>query len=210
MIDWIADVVAAGGATGVFLLMVAENLFPPLPSEIIMPLAGFAAARGQLSLLEVLLAGVAGTVVGNAVWYETARWIGADRIRPFVLRYGRLLGLDEARLRATEALLYRHGARTVFLARLIGGLRTLISIPAGLVRVPRLVFYLCTTLGSLIWVGLLTLAGYWLEEHYTRAAAWLEPLTLVALAGIAAWLLWHWWQRRRARPPSAEAEPPAP
>src|SRR5690349_17798504 len=103
MIEWATELVAAGGLFGLFLLMVAENLFPPIPSEAIMPLAGFAAARGQMSLTGVIAAGVAGSVAGNAVWFEAARAFGTGRVYRLLDRFGRWAGLGQAEMRQAEA-----------------------------------------------------------------------------------------------------------
>ncbi|HZH46974.1 MAG TPA: DedA family protein, partial [Roseococcus sp.] len=167
MMDLVTSWVAGGGLLGVFALMFLENLFPPIPSEVIMPLAGFAAARGQMSLAGVLVAGILGTMVGNVVWFEAARAFGAERFKRLGERYGRWLGIRRDDLDQAEATLRRYGAVAVCIGRCMPGIRTLISIPAGLIEMPRLTFYGLTTLGTTVWVGLLTLAGYVLEERYT-------------------------------------------
>jgi membrane protein DedA with SNARE-associated domain len=200
MIAWVTDVVAAGGLIGVFALMLAENLFPPIPSEVIMPLAGFAAARGDLSMLGVIVAGVLGTVAGNAFWFEIARAIGADRIRPLVHRFGPYFGISAEDAQKAEDTLRRYGPMALFFGRLLPGIRTVISIPAGLIHIPRPVFYLWTALGSTIWIGLLAMAGYLLEDHYDKVEGWLDPLSYVVLAGILGTYVWHLtrvWQRRK-------------
>jgi membrane protein DedA with SNARE-associated domain len=199
MIEWVTAIVAAGGWPGVLALMFLENLFPPIPSEVIMPLAGFAAARGEISLLAVVVAGIAGTLAGNAVWFELARLVGADRIRPLVGRYGRWFAVGEDDLREAEATLRRHGPVALCFGRLLPGIRTVISIPAGLIRLPRHLFYLWTSLGSAIWITLLAAAGYLLQDQYSRVEAWLEPLSWVVLAGILGAYGWHLWSTRERR-----------
>jgi membrane protein DedA with SNARE-associated domain len=184
MIEWVTGVIAAGGLAGVFALMFAENLFPPIPSEVIMPLAGFVAARGEMSMPGAVLAGIAGTLLGNAVWYELARRIGAARIRGLVGRYGRWFAVTLEDFDRGEATLRRHGPVALFFGRLLPGIRTVISIPAGLAHIPRPVFYLWTGLGSLIWIGFLAAAGYLLQDQYRRVADWMEPLSWVVVAGI--------------------------
>jgi membrane protein DedA with SNARE-associated domain len=189
--------VASGGLAGVFLLMVAENLFPPMPSEVIMPLAGFAAARGQMSILGVLLAGTAGSVVGNAVWFEAARAFGAARMRRIADRFGRHVGLGPEIIAKAEVALRRNGPAAVFLARMMPGIRTGISIPAGLVELPRVVFYTWTTLGTALWTGGLALAGYALEEHFHLVEAWAGPVGLGVMLAVFGALGWKWWKVRR-------------
>ena len=196
MIEWVTGVVAAGGWPGVMALMFLENLFPPIPSEVIMPLAGFVAARGQMSLVLALIAGVVGTLLGNVFWYELSRAIGADRIRPMVGRYGRWFAVGEDDLRKAEATLEKYGPFALSFGRLLPGIRTVISIPAGLIRIPRHVFYLWTTLGSAVWITFLTLAGYFMEDRYDQIEGWLEPLAYVVVGGFIATYIWHIWTTR--------------
>lgn len=166
-----------------------------------MPLAGFAAARGQMSLVLALIAGVVGTLLGNVFWYELSRAIGADRIRPMVGRYGRWFAVGEDDLRKAEATLAKYGPFALFFGRLLPGIRTIISIPAGLIRIPRPVFYLWTLLGSAVWIIFLTLAGYFMEDQYDRIEGWLEPLAYVVVGGFIATYAWHIWSTRVRRRP---------
>ena len=199
MIEWASELVAVGGLLGVFLLMVAENLFPPIPSEAIMPLAGVAAARGQLSLPGVIVAGIAGSLLGNAAWYELARLWGPVRMRALLARLGGArFGLGPAEVEKAEAALRRHGAWAVFLARMMPGIRTLISLPAGLVGVPRPVFYACTAAGTGLWTGGLALAGWWLEDEVRHAERWAGPFGLAVMGAVLALVLWRRWRRPRA------------
>lgn len=201
MIEWVTDLVAAGGWLGVLALMFLENLFPPIPSEVIMPLAGFAAARGQMSFTLAVIAGIVGTLLGNAFWYELSRAIGSARIRPLFARYGRWFAVDDKDFDKAEATLRRYGPIALFFGRLLPGIRTLISIPAGLARIPRLVFYVWTALGSTVWILFLTSAGYWMEDHYDKVESWFEPLSYVVVAGIIGTYVWHIWSTRvRKRP----------
>jgi membrane protein DedA with SNARE-associated domain len=199
MIDWISDVVAAGGLAGVLLLAFLENIFPPLPSEVILPLAGFAAARGQMALGWVIVAGTLGTVLGNAVLYEVARRIPAETLRRLVDRFGRWVWMSRDDLMEAERFLHRHGPWAIFLARLLPGARTLISIPAGIIDIRRSVFYGWTTLGSAVWVSVLAWAGWVLQGQYERIGPWLEKFGIAAaVAGALGYALWR-WRRRAAR-----------
>jgi len=201
MIEWVTDLVAAGGWLGVLALMFLENLFPPIPSEVIMPLAGFAAARGQMSFTLAVIAGIVGTLLGNAFWYELSRAIGSARIRPLFARYGRWFAVDDKDFDKAETTLRRYGPIALFFGRLLPGIRTLISIPAGLAQIPRLVFYVWTALGSTVWILFLTSAGYWMEDHYDKVEGWLGPLSYVVVAGILGTYAWHIWSTRvRKRP----------
>lgn len=204
MMDLVTSWVAAGGYLGVFALMFLENLFPPIPSELIMPFAGFAAARGELSLSLVIVAGVVGTLAGNVVWFELARAFGADRTRGLCEKYGRWVGVLREDLDKAEATLRRWGPLAVFLGRMMPGIRTVISIPAGLIEMPRIVFYAWTALGSTIWVGGLALLGYVLEEGYQHIEAYLDPVGKVLILLVGALFVWQiiriWTRKPPAKP----------
>ncbi len=200
MIEWVTGIVAAGGWPGVLVLMFLENLFPPIPSEVIMPLAGFAAARGQMSFTLAVIAGIVGTLLGNAFWYELSRAIGSARIRPLFVRYGRWFAVSAEDFDRAERNLVKYGPVALFFGRLLPGIRTVISIPAGLAHIPRPVFYVWTALGSTVWILFLASLGYLLEDHYDQVEGWLEPLSYVVVAGIVAAYAWHIWSTRgRAR-----------
>lgn len=198
MIEWVTQTVGSAGPAGVFFLMFLENLFPPIPSELIMPLAGFAAAEGHMSLLVAILAGTAGSVIGNGVWYEVARAIGSRRIRPLVARHGRWFGVSAEDMDKAEDTLRRHGPVALFFGRMLPAIRTLISIPAGLAGIARPVFYLWTMVGGLLWVTLLAGAGYLLRDRYREVEATIEPLGYAVVAGVIGLYLWHLWRTRRA------------
>ncbi|MFC4169498.1 DedA family protein [Teichococcus aestuarii] len=198
MIEWVTQTVGSAGPAGVFFLMFLENLFPPIPSELIMPLAGFAAAEGHMSLLVAILAGTAGSVIGNGVWYEVARAIGSRRIRPLVARYGRWFGVSAEDMDKAEDTLRRHGPVALFFGRMLPAIRTLISIPAGLAGITRPVFYLWTLIGGLLWVTVLAGAGYLLRDQYRKVEAAIEPFSYVVVAAVIGLYLWHLWRTRRA------------
>jgi membrane protein DedA with SNARE-associated domain len=163
---------------------------------VIMPLAGFAAARGQMSLVLAVLAGIAGTLLGNAFWYELSRGVGSRRIRPLFARYGRWFAVDDKDFDKAEQVLRKYGPVALFFGRLLPGVRTVISIPAGLAQIPRHVFYLWTALGSAVWISFLAGAGYLLKDHYDEVEGWLEPLSYVVVAGIIGTYAWHIWSTR--------------
>jgi membrane protein DedA with SNARE-associated domain len=181
MIAWIAALVASLGYGGVFLLMVAENLILVLPSEVIMPLAGFAAGRGQLTLVGVILVGVVGSTLGSLPWYKAGERIGLARTRALVARYGMWFTLETSHLNRLVLWFGRWGGFAVLLGRLVPGVRTLGSLTAGIVRLPLGLYLLYTTLGAALWVGGLTLAGYALGTNYALVAEWLEPAGKLAL-----------------------------
>ncbi len=200
MFEWVTRLVADSGLLGVFLLMVAENVFPPIPSEIIMAASGFAAARGELSLAGIIIVAVLGTVVGNAFWYEIGRWFGLERLRPVIARYGKWFAIELEDMDRAERTLKKWGPVALCFGRMLPGIRTAISVPAGMVVIPRAVFYLWTAIGSAIWLSFLAIAGYLLEEHYDKVERWVEPLAWVVVGGsIAAYGLHLIHAFRRAK-----------
>jgi membrane protein DedA with SNARE-associated domain len=196
LLQTIADIMAATGTFGIFLLMLAENIFPPIPSEAIMPVAGFAAAQGKLDPIVAFLAGTAGAVLGNAAWYEVSRAIGQARIERLADRYGRYLGIMGEDVREASALLVRWGVWAVLLCRLLPGPRTLISVPAGIARINRTVFYVATTIGTAVWTAFLMTAGWLLEGQWDRIEHWMEPLAIAVIAAVLLTYVWHLWRTR--------------
>ena len=196
MIETIADFMAATGVAGIFLLMLAENVFPPIPSEAIMPVAGFAAAQGRMNPLAVFLAGSAGAILGNAMWYEAARAIGQARVEHFADRYGRYLGIIGQDVRDASALLVRWGVWAVLVCRCLPGPRTLISVPAGIARMGRPAFYLATIIGTAAWTGFLMTAGWLLQGQWKRIGHWMEPLAIAVVAAAVLGYAWHLWRTR--------------
>jgi membrane protein DedA with SNARE-associated domain len=143
-------------------------VFPPIPSELIMPLAGYLVATGKLTLVGVIIAGTAGSVAGALPLYYAGRRLGAQRAAEFADRHGRWLTLSGKHVRGATRWLERYGTAAVFFGRLIPGVRSLISIPAGIARMNLALFLLLTTLGSAIWSSLLAGAGYWLRSRFEQ------------------------------------------
>lgn len=195
MVEWVLAVIAAGGLAGVAALMFAENLFPPIPSEVILPLAGYAAARGDLPLAGVILAATAGAVAGATVWKAAGRRIPEAGLRSWVDRHGRWLALEVRDLDRAQAFFQRWGGLAVFLGRLAPGIRTLISLPAGVLRMPWGVFLAWTTAGTFLWTLALTLTGAALASRHDQVAAWLDPVTEILLGLLLVAYLWRVWRR---------------
>lgn len=177
------------------LAMLLENVFPPLPSELVMPLAGFMVHEGRLELLPVILAGLVGTVLGAWFWYGIGRVINERRLERLAARHGRWLGIRPERLATSRRWFSRHGPAVVFWGRCLPGIRPFVSVPAGIELMPQASFLLWTSAGSLLWLLALTLAGQALGAGYRHVLAWIEPLAhllaalaLVALAAGLAWL----------------------
>ncbi|MEB3322741.1 MAG: DedA family protein [Synechococcaceae cyanobacterium] len=186
------------------LAMLLENVVPPIPSEVILPLAGFLVQQGQLRMLPAVLACLAGTVLGAWFWYGIGRLVNAGRLEAWLARRGGWLGVKPDSLAQSRAWFARHGAALIFWGRMVPGVRTLISVPAGVELMPQLPFLAWTTAGSLLWVVALTLAGRLLGASYGRVVDWLGPLSgavkAVLLAGAALALLGWLWRRRVAEP----------
>ena len=144
MVEWITAVIASSGYFGIALLMFAENLFPPIPSELIMPFAGFVAARGDLHPVGVVAAGVTGSLLGAIPWYLAGRWLGGERLKRLADRHGRWLTASRQDLQRAEDWFNRYGWLAVLLGRLVPAVRTLISIPAGATRMPLPTFMICS------------------------------------------------------------------
>jgi membrane protein DedA with SNARE-associated domain len=178
------------GYTLIALGMFLENLVPPIPAELIMPLGGFLAHKGQLQLLPVILSGLFGTVLGAWFWYGIGRLINEERLEHLIGRHGRWLGLTPLGLRQSRRWFQRHGAAVVFWGRLVPGVRTLISVPAGIELMPQPGFLVWTTAGSSILVTALALAGKTLGENYGKVVRWMGPISdlvirsLVVIAGV--------------------------
>ena len=173
MDQWITGFIEKSGYLGVALLTILENLFPPIPSELIMPFAGFAAQRGELSLPLVIIAGTIGSVVGALPWYAAGRWIGEDRLMRLAAKHGRWLALTPRDVDKSEDWFRKHSSKAVLFGRLVPAVRTLISVPAGVARMAIPKFLLYSTIGSLIWMGGLAAVGYALGDQYERVARYM-------------------------------------
>lgn len=189
MFDWITSLLEGGGYLTVFALMVLENVFPPIPSELIMPLAGYLGAQGQLSTLLVIVAGTAGSVVGALLWYWVGLAIGVARLSRFAGRHGHWLTIDPQDIDRAVAWFGRYGLGAVFFGRMVPTIRTLISVPAGLARMRMLPFLIITTLGSAVWVMALTVSGYLLDAQFQRVEGWVNPVSNAVVAGLILWYL---------------------
>ena len=191
MFDWISDLIEQSGYVGIALLMFVENVFPPIPSELIMPLAGFKAAQGVLSLPLVIVAGTAGSLAGVWFWYWIGHLLGRRRVRRFAARHGRWLTMSPEDLQLAYAWLDRHGNLAVLVGRFVPAIRSIISLPAGVIRMPLTSFLLLSAIGTAGWTSLLVAAGFLLESRYKDVADYLNPVSNVVFIGLAAWYAWR-------------------
>lgn len=191
MFEWIVGLVETSGYTGIALLMLLENVFPPIPSEMIMPLGGFVAARGDLNAVVVVLAGTLGSLLGAIPWYAAGRWLGENRLKAVAARHGYWLTIDADDVGKAMRWFDRHGRRTVLFGRLIPAVRTLISAPAGVARMPLVPFLLYSGLGTLAWTAALTGAGFLLEAQYRMVSGYLDAASKIILGLIAVLYLFR-------------------
>jgi membrane protein DedA with SNARE-associated domain len=199
LVDWVTRIVETVGYGGVAGLVALENLFPPIPSEVVLPLAGFVAGRGDASLAGMVVAATIGSMVGAIILYGIAAGVGPVRLRRFVVRFGGWFGLDEEDLDKTEAWFDRRATLAVLLCRCVPLMRSLVSIPAGFRRMPLGRFSIYTLLGSLVWNIALIGAGFALGDRWEKVEDPLELFQKVVLATIAIALAWFVW-RRMVRP----------
>jgi len=198
MYDWVIGLIDRGGYGGVFLLMLLETIFPPIPSEVILPLAGMRAGQGALGLPGVIGAATAGAMAGNIFWYWVARRVNHGRFRHFIDRYGRWLTLDWHDVETVQRMFRRGAALVVCVGRFLPNLRTIVSVPAGLARMRIAPFLLWSTLGTAVWSAGLAGGGYLLGARFERIDAVLAPLSTAVIVGGILWYLWRQltWSRR--------------
>ncbi len=202
LVEWVTSVVESLGYWGVAALVALENLFPPIPSEVVLPLAGFVSVEGDASVVGMVIAATIGSMVGAYALYGIAAAIGPVRLRALIVRYGKWAGLDESDLDKSEEWFDRRAARAVLVCRCIPLMRSLISIPAGLRRMPLLPFSLYTLIGSLVWNIALIGAGYLLGERWQEVEdplAIVQKLVLIAIGAAVAWFVWRRIVRPRVR-----------
>ncbi|KAA5542611.1 DedA family protein [Roseiconus nitratireducens] len=191
MTSWIQEFLEQFGAAGVGALMLLENIFPPIPSEVVMPWAGYSVSQGNMSFWAAVGAGSVGSFAGAMFWYLLARWIGQERLKYWVRRHGWWMTLSEGDIRRTEDWFESWGSLAVLVCRLIPGVRTLISVPAGFAEMPTGKFSLYTAIGTIAWTALLAGLGWWLADNYGSLA---KPLSYVSTAVVLG--LFGWWLYR--------------
>lgn len=187
MTDWITWAIEEAGYPGIFFLMLLENLFPPLPSEVIMPMAGFSASEGKLSIAGVLVAGTGGTLAGAMFWYAVARKLGEEGLKRWAEKHGRWITLSPDEIERLDRWFDRHGGWTVPVGHLVPGVRTLVSIPAGVFGMGVIRFALLTVLGAGAWTTVLGLAGYALGKRFEEIDRYLGPASTAILVVLLIW-----------------------
>jgi len=201
--NWIVGVVNAIGYPGIFLLMIIEGILTPIPSEFIMPFAGYLASQGRLNIGLVIAVGTAGAAIGNVVAYH----IGARVGRPLIARYGRFIRLGEDDLEWAESWFARYGSLGVLLGHAVPGVRSIISFPAGIGRMDLRRFVVFSTIGAAIWNTVLVVAGYYLLERWTLFAEATDNVDIyVVLAVLAVLIAYIAWRKSRLRASQGRAD----
>jgi membrane protein DedA with SNARE-associated domain len=203
MFEWIRSTIATLGYAGIAALAFLENVFPPIPSELVIPLAGYIAAEGDMRLRWVIASGTLGSLAGGTLWYVVGRKIGERRMRAWVNRSGRWLTLTERDLDRAQGWFQRHGRMAVLFGRMVPGVRTLVSLPAGFGRMPLAEFLLYSLVGTATWTMGLAYAGVLLRANFAAVGDWINLMTNVVLGLIGFVVLRRfvkcWRQARSSR-----------
>jgi membrane protein DedA with SNARE-associated domain len=197
--EQVIDIIERFGYTGIALLIALETVFPPLPSEIILPLGGFTASRGDLTLWGVILSATLGSVAGALVLYGVGYWFGRERLDWLVSRYGRYLLLKQADIDKTNDWFERYNTKAVLIGRMIPVVRSLISVPAGLTKMSLPTFIVYTAVGSALWNSALIGSGYLLGDNWDEVEHYVGYLQYAVILGAIAGVGWFIWSRLRSR-----------
>ncbi|EAC4665177.1 DedA family protein [Listeria monocytogenes] len=185
METWITSIMADFGYIGIFVLIMVENLFPPIPSEIILTFGGFMTTVTSLNVVMVIIVATLGSVVGAILLYKVASYFGKERLTKIVLKYGRILRLKESDIERAENFFLKYGSWTVFLCRMIPLIRSLISIPAGMTKMKMSKFLILTTAGSLLWNTVLIGLGAMLGESWSEIVIFMDSFSTIIYSIIA-------------------------
>ncbi len=199
MNDWVVRLIYETGYLGVGFLMFLETVFPPIPSEVIMSIAGVAAAQGQMNYWGAVAAGTAGAMLGNILWYLAARALGVQRLEPLIRRHGRWLTLTWPEVQRAERWFRHNGVFFVFLGRLLPTVRSLVSIPAGLLRMRFKSFVIASTIGTFCWTAILAWAGFKLGENVDQVEQFIGPAANAILVVLFGAYIWRLWTHRHLR-----------
>ena len=182
---------------GIAFLMFLENVFPPIPSELVMPLAGFTAGRGDLSMWGVILAGLVGSLVGQLPLYYLGKIVGEEKLSQWADKYGAWLTISSDEIHKSVEWFDKHGGKAVIFARMVPGIRSLISLPAGIGKMPLGKFLLYSALGMGTWTTALAFAGYLLKDQYKIVEKYIGPVAYVVLGGTALYIIYNVVKRKR-------------
>ena len=210
MKEWIINLIDSAGYGGLALLMFLENVFPPIPSELIMPLGGFVAGQGEMRLPLVIVAGTAGSVIGQIPLYYLGHFLGKKRLMRLADRYGKWMTISGEEIDKASKWFGRHGSKAVLFGRLVPGIRSFISIPAGVCGMNLAKFLLYSTLGMAAWSAALAYAGHVLGKNYERVEHVVGPASKIVLGivvvGMIVWVIVRKRRQNRAATAGAGAD----
>jgi len=184
MTEFILNLIHSWGYLGIAILMFLENVFPPIPSEVIMSVSGVMVAQGRFDFWTLVAVAVAGTTLGNWVWYWIGRWFGYARLKPLIDRYGRWLTLDWDEVEKLHDWFLKYGSGIVFVFRFVPIARTMVSLPAGMVRMSQVKFLIWTAAGSTIWISAIAGAGNWFGKQFAEVDRFIGPVVVLAIGSI--------------------------
>lgn len=201
MTEWVLHLIDGGGYWGVAFLMFLENVFPPIPSELIMGIGGIRVGQGRMDMLPLMIAGTLGTTAGNYIWYMVGWALGVDRLKPLVDRFGRWATLEWRDVEWLNRMFLKYGQMIVFTFRFMPTFRTMVSLPAGLFRMGHIRFLLWTAAGATIWNLILAWAGYFLGKRITEIDTYLGPITTICVILIMLFYIYRLttWKPRGRR-----------
>lgn len=179
--EWVLIIMEQFGLLGVTVMMFLENVFPPIPSELIMPAAGFAAAMGKMNLVLVIISGTLGSVLGALPLYYLGTVFDEKRLFSLAEKYGKYVLVKPSDVTNAQDWFHKYGKTVIFFGRMVPAIRSLISIPAGMARMPMLPFLVLTAIGSAIWTTILAYAGYILGANYEQVEAFIEPISKIVV-----------------------------
>jgi len=201
------SLIGSAGYFGIVFLMFIENVFPPIPSEFIMPLAGFMVTQGKFSLVGIIIAGTLGSALGALPLYFLGKKLGEERLKRFADRHGKWLTLSREDIDKAKKWFDKYGAAAVFFCRLVPAVRSFISIPAGINRMNMLSFLFFTVLGSAIWTSFLAYAGSFLGSNFREIENYLDVVSYIVFGSIIALYLWRVLKNKKQKEPETTDEP---
>jgi membrane protein DedA with SNARE-associated domain len=205
----IEQLIGALGYSGIAFLMVLENIFPPIPSELVVPFAGFLVPRGKMNFIAVVLVSSVGTLLGTMFLYYLGKWLGEERLRLLLRNYGRYFFFPESSYDKALAAFHKYDKAVVFWSRLVPGLRSVISLPAGVANMPLPRFLFYTTLGTLIWNTLLAGGGLLLGNNWSQMMDFVDRFKYVVLPVLVAlvivWVIRQTMQKMQSNPASKKS-----
>ena len=198
MFDWIVGIITRLGYTGVAALTFLEHLFPPIPSEVILPLAGYVSATGELAIGSVIAFGSVGSLGGATVWYVIGRRIGEQRLREWVDHHGKWLTLSNGDIDKAKTWFHRRGKTAVLIGRLMPGVRTFVSLPAGFSGMGWATFLIYSAIGTVVWTAALVYAGAALQQNFELISTYVDLITNGVFAVLGVLLVWRYIRCWRA------------